>query len=155
MSPDPFCPPSRRACSYGQQIGIITGDNRQPLGVSCKYNFALSYILLPATGTINRAVIFKKFIDDIVLFSHDLDTTNEIQNLVSSTFEENQLEILFRRICTEESHEQLRMEFLDLEHQIDRKSVAVFFTRYYTKPTALDRTFFEVNRIILLQYLNQ
>ena len=58
-------------------------------------NITLHYILLPAADTINRAVIFKRFIDDIVWLSYDLDTTNEIQNLVSFTFEENKLEVLF------------------------------------------------------------
>ena len=104
-------------------------------------NITLHYILLPAADTINRAVIFKRFIDDIVWLSYNLDTTNEIQNLVSFTFEENKLEVLFRRICTEENQQQSRMEFLDVEHQIDRKSVAGFFTRDYTKPTAMERTF--------------
>ena len=33
------------------------------------------------------------------------------------------------------------MEFLDVEHQMDMKSVAGFFTRDYTKPTAMERTF--------------
>ena len=122
---------------YGQINGIITGDNHS---VSVA-NITLHYILLPAADTINRAVIFKRFIDDIVWLSYDLDTTNEIQNLVSFTFEENKLEVLFRRICTEENQQQSRMEFLDVEHQIDRKSVAGFFTRDYTKPTAMERTF--------------
>ena len=113
---------------YDQKSGIITGDNHS---VSVA-NITLHYILLPAADTINRAVIFKRFIDDIVWLSYDLDTTNEIQNLVSFTFEENELEVLFRRICTEENQQQSRMEFLDVEHQIDRKSVAGFFTRDYT-----------------------
>ena len=116
-------------------------------------NITLHYTLLPAADTINRAVIFKRFIDDIMWLSYDVDTTNEIQNLVSFTFEENKLEVLFRRICTEENQQQSRMEFLDVEHQIDSKSVAGFFEIILNLPQWSVLSFM-VNPITLLQYLN-
>ena len=47
---------------FTQSIGIVTGDNHS---VSLA-NITLHYVILPVSEIINQAVLFKRYIDDII-----------------------------------------------------------------------------------------
>ena len=50
---------------YKQSSGIVTGDNHSVSIAS----IAMHYVILPISDTLNEAVIFKRFIDDIIWLS--------------------------------------------------------------------------------------
>ena len=120
---------------FTQSIGIVTGDNHS---VSLA-NITLHYIILPVSEIINQAVLFKRYIDDIIWLSFGVDNTTKIKEALSRVFMENKLELSFRCVNTAELGSCL--EFLDVEHKIDNSHIGGFYTRDFVKPTALDRTF--------------
>ena len=120
---------------YHQSQGIITGDNNS---VSIA-NITLHYILLPTADILNKAVIFKRYIDDIMWISSTEVLTEHIEEELRTTFERNGLKLLFRRISASKPGEAL--EFLDVEHRICDKSTGGFYTTNFIKPTAVDRVF--------------
>ena len=120
---------------FTQDSGIITGDNHS---VSLA-NITLHYILYPAANIINQAVLFKRFIDDIIWISHGLKITKYIKDTLLNVFDKNNLQLTFRMINT--SEENSCLEFLDVEHTVKKNWNSGFYTRDYVKPTALDRTF--------------
>ena len=120
---------------FTQSIGIVTGNNHS---VSLA-NITLHYVILPVSEIINQAVLFKRYIDDIIWLSFGVDNTTKIKEALSRIFMENELELSFRYVNTAELGSCL--EFLDVEHKIDNSHFGGFYTRDFVKPTALDRTF--------------
>jgi hypothetical protein len=120
---------------YQQTNGIITGDNHS---VSVA-NIALHHVMLPVAETLRKAVLFKRYIDDIMWISKAERITNQLQETLSSTFQNNGLKLIFRRINTKQENSTL--EFLDVNHVINAQSSAGFYTTNYVKPTALNRAF--------------
>ena len=120
---------------FNQPEGIITGDNDS---VSLA-NLALHFILLPISEKLNQAILFKRYIDDIIWISKSEKLTSEIQDTLTRTFNQNQLKLTFRKVGTREYGK--RVEFLDVDHCIDPASNGGFFTTNYIKPTAIDRVF--------------
>ena len=120
---------------YTQKTGIITGDNHS---VSLA-NITLHYVILPISDVLNRSILFKRFIDDIIWLSYGVETTLEIKNCLLKSFQDNNLDLTFRMINTADSGSTL--EFLDVEHKIDSSYSCGFFTKNFIKPTATNRLF--------------
>ena len=120
---------------YNQSQGIITGDNDS---VSLA-NIALHYIIRPIAKTLNLAVLFRRYIDDIMWFSVSEELTNKIKQQISTTFKNNGLNLIFRSINTDDTNSSL--EFLDVDHIICQNTKGGFYTKNYIKPTALERVF--------------
>ena len=112
---------------YIQKTAIITGDNHS---VSLA-NITLHYVILPISDVLNKSILFKRFIDDIIWLSYGVETTLQIKNCLLKTFHDNNLDLTFRMINTADSGSTL--EFLDVEHK--------FFTKNFIKPTATNRLF--------------
>ena len=119
---------------YTQETGIITGDNHS---VSLA-NITLHYIILPISDILNKSILFKHFIDDIIWLSYDVETTLQIKNCLFKTFQDN-LDLTFRMINTVDSGTSL--EFLDVEQKIDSSYSCGFFTKNFIKPTATNHLF--------------
>ena len=113
-----------------KKTGIITGDNHS---VSLA-NITLHYIILPIHDILNKSILFKSFIDDIIWLSYGVETTLEIKNCLLETFQDNKLDLTFRMINTGDSGSTL--EFLDVEHKIVSSYSCGFFTKSFIKPTA-------------------
>ena len=120
---------------YNQIDGIVTGDNHS---VSIA-NITLHYITLPIADLINKTVVYKRYIDDIMWISESEEYTQELQNALWKTFHENGLHLTFRKISTEEPNKTL--EFLDVNHIVDAQSPGGFYTCDFIKPTATNRLF--------------
>ena len=60
---------------YKQINSIVTGDNNS---VSIA-NIALHHVLLQIAPTLKTAIIFKRYIDDIIFISQTEETTNKIK----------------------------------------------------------------------------
>ena len=120
---------------YNQTGGIITGDNDS---VSLA-NLALHYMLLPISEKLNKTILFKRYIDDIIWISKSQKLTMDIQTTLNTIFVQNDLHLTFRKIGTQEHGKTL--EFLDVDHCIDPNSKGGFFTKNFIKPTAIDRVF--------------
>ncbi|MEC8567829.1 MAG: reverse transcriptase domain-containing protein, partial [Pseudomonadota bacterium] len=120
---------------YHQTEGIITGDNHS---VSMA-NIALHHIMLPIHQTLSKAVLFKRYIDDIVWISESEELMDQIQTEILEAFRKNGLRLTFRQINTEETNNTL--EFLDVNHVIDPGCTAGFRTINFVKPTAVGRLF--------------
>ena len=120
---------------FNQPEGIITRDNDS---VSLA-NLAVHFILLPISEKLNQAILFKRYIDDIIWISKSEELTSEIQDTLTRTFNQNQLKLTFRKVGTREYGN--KVEFLDVDHCIDPASSGGFFTTNYIKPTAIDRVF--------------
>ena len=120
---------------YHQTKGIITGDNNS---VSIA-NITLHYLLLPISNLLNKTIIFKRYIDDIMWISKSEELTNSIQSELVDTFDKNELKLVIRKINTTEDNKTL--EFLDVNHIICNSSQGGFFTSNFVKPTAVNRVF--------------
>ncbi|MEC8568507.1 MAG: hypothetical protein VXY56_09560, partial [Pseudomonadota bacterium] len=77
---------------YNQPEGIITGDNNSVTLA----NIALHYVVLPISGILNKAIIFKRYIDDIIWISES-EITSTIQDALTSTFNASGLQLTFRK----------------------------------------------------------
>ena len=120
---------------YTQKTGIITGDNHS---VSLA-NITLHYVILPISDILNKSILLKRFIDDIIWLSYGVETTLEIKNGLLETFQDSKLDLTFRMINTADSDSTL--EFLDVEHKIDSSYSSGFLTKNFIKPTATNRLF--------------
>ena len=101
---------------FKQNTGIVTGDNHS---VSIA-NITLHFVLLPISDTINKAELFKRYIDDIIWLSYGQEITNNIQDALITAFGNASLELTFRSIQTGGfSKTDNKMEFLDVEHEIN------------------------------------
>ena len=99
----------------------------------------MHHIILPIAKTVNKSILFRRFIDDIIWFSRSKELTDEVQEQLSKTFNDNGLKLLFRRVSTQEQGKEL--EFLDVNHRVCNKAIGGFYTTDYMKPTARERVF--------------
>ena len=120
---------------YTHKTGIITGDNHS---VSLT-NITLHYVILSISDILNKSILFKRFIDDIIWLSYGVKTTLEIKYCLFQTFQDNKLDLTFRIINTADSGSTL--EFLDVEHKIDSSYSCGFFTKNFIKLMASNRLF--------------
>ena len=120
---------------YKQNKGIVTGDNHS---VSIA-NISLHFIIRPISKILNKAVIFKRYIDDIIWITNAQQTNLLIQDSLSTTFKNNGLKLSFQTINTDLQGNTL--EFLDVNHVVDPNSTAGFYTTDFTKPTATNSLF--------------
>jgi len=112
---------------YRHNDEIITGDNHS---VSLA-NISLHYVIFSIAKILNKAVILKCFIDNIIWLSIGTNTTNEIQCALESAFKTNGLELTHREIQT--SKLGASVEFLDMEHVIDTNLVAGFYMKDFVQ----------------------
>ena len=74
---------------YVQKNGIVTGDNHS---VSIA-NICMHYILLPLAKVLNKTVVFKRYIDDIIWLSYNYSTTTKIKELLQAQFNDFNLQL--------------------------------------------------------------
>ena len=121
---------------YSQKQGIITGDNDS---VSIA-NIAMRYVMLTAPQVLQLCELAKRFIDDIMLiFFGTLQEAEELKSQLVQAFEREGLKLIFRHVHAES--EQKEVEFLDVNHIIDKDDPAYFITKDFVKPTAIGRVF--------------
>ena len=119
---------------YKQSNGIITGDNHS---VSLA-NIAMHFAITPAFPTLKRAVIYKRFIDDIIFIAIGENSTHNIIKAIENSLGKVGLQIttkLFNTKCSDQ-----KIEFLDVLHKNSSDSPSKFVTCNHVKKTALDRT---------------
>ena len=111
---------------YTQKTGTITGDNHS---ISLA-KITLHYVILFISDILNKSILFKRFIDDIIRLSYSVETTLEIKNCLLKTFQNNKLDLTFRMINTADSGSTL--EFLGVEHKTDSSySCDVFYKKFH------------------------
>ena len=120
---------------FKQANGIITGDNHS---VSIA-NITMHYIIWPIAKHLEKNILFKRFIDDIIWLSYGDSNTHFIRQSLEKTFQEHDVELTFRSVNTQEPNS--RVEFLDVEHVTQSDASGGLITRDFVKPTALDRCF--------------
>ena len=120
---------------YVQKNGIVIGDNHS---VSIA-NIFMHYILLPLAKVLNKTVVFKRYIDDIIWLSYNYSTTTKIKELLQAQFSDFNLQLVFNSIYTENMDNKL--EFLDVLHVTTLNATGGFITKNFIKSTAKDRCF--------------
>ena len=98
----------------------------------------MHFVLLLISETLNKASIFKRFIDDIVWIASNPNNHSIIKTLTVE-FAKHYLKLLFKQIDTSEPDRQL--EFLDVLRVIDQTAKGRFITKNLTKKTAQNRCF--------------
>ena len=94
---------------------------------------------MPIATTIKTTKLFKRYIDDNIFLSETLDVTDNVKRQLNCAFEEHNLKLVFRQISTKNDGEEL--EFLDVNHVIDKTEISGFYVKNYIKPTAKNRVF--------------
>ena len=120
---------------YKQSNGIITGDNHS---VSLA-NIAMHFATTPAFPILKKAVIYKRFIDNIIFIAIGENSTQNIIKAIENSLGKVGLQITTKLFNTKCSDQQV--EFLDVLHKHSSDSPFKFVTSNYVKKTALDRTF--------------
>ena len=120
---------------YKQSNGIITGDNHS---VSLA-NIAMHFATTPAFPILKKAVIYKRFIYDIIFIAIGENSTQNIIKAIENSLGKVGLQITTKLFNTKCSDQQV--EFLDVLHKHSSDSPFKFVTSNYVKKTALDRTF--------------
>ena len=119
---------------YTQTNGIITGDNHS---VSLA-NIAMHFVLLPISETLNKAPIFKHFINDIVWIASN-PNNYLIKKALTEEFAKHDLKLVLKQINTSEPYRQL--EFLNVLNVTDQTAIGGFITKNCTKKTTQNRCF--------------
>ena len=120
---------------YKQSNGIIIGDNHS---VSLA-NIAMHFATTPAFPILKKAVIYKRFIDDIIFIAIGENSTQNIIKAIENSLGKVGLQMITKLFNTKCSDQQV--EFLDVLHKHSSDSPFKFVTSNYVKKTALDRTF--------------
>ena len=120
---------------YKQSNRIITCDNHS---VSLA-NIAMHFATTLAFPTLKKAVIYKRFIDDIIFIAIGENSTQNIIKAIENSLGNVGLHITTKLFNTKCSDQQV--EFLDVLHKHSSDSPFKFVTSNYVKKTALDRTF--------------
>ena len=102
-------------------------------------NIALHHVIMPIATTIKTTKLFKRYIDDIVFLSETLDVIDNIKRRLKCAFEEHNLKLVFKETSTKNDDDEL--EFLDVNHVIDKTEIGGFYVKNYIKPTAKIRVF--------------
>ena len=120
---------------YKQAKGIITGDNNS---VSLA-NISLHFIVQDIPEIAKHAVIFQRFIDDIIYITREEDHNETIKKALVKNFKDYELDLTFREVSTGGYEQQV--EFLDVLHVTDENSPHGFYTKDFIKPTAVGHQF--------------
>ena len=124
---------------YKQRNGIITGDNHS---VSLA-NIARHFATTPAFPTLKKAVIYKRFIDDIIFIAIEENSTKNIIKAIENNLGKVGLQIttkLFNTKCSDQQD-----EFLDVLHKHSSNSPFKFVTCNYVKKNCLSQHFYKWN----------
>ena len=119
---------------YWQSNGIIIGDNHS---VSLA-NIAMHFVLLPISETLNKAPIFKRFIDNIVWIASN-QNNYWITKVLTEEFAKHDLKLVFKQIDTSEPDRQLK--FLNVLHVTDQTAKGGFITKNFTTKASQNRYF--------------
>ena len=95
---------------------------------------------------LNKTVVFKRYIDDIIWLSYNYSTTTKIKELLQAQFNDFNLQLVFNSTNTENMNNEL--EFLDVLHVTTLNAKGRFITKNFIKSTAKD-VFSMAHRIIL------
>ena len=82
---------------YVQKNGIVSGDNHS---VSIA-NICMRYILLPLAKVLNKTVVFRKYIDDIIWLSYNYSTTTKIKEPLQAQFNDFNLQLVLTVLTLE------------------------------------------------------
>ena len=93
----------------------------------------MHFVLLPLSETLNKASIFKRFIDVIVWIASN-PNNHLIIKALAVEFAKHDLKLLFQQIDTLEPDTQL--ELLDVLHVTDQTANGGFITKNFSKKTA-------------------
>ena len=92
-----------------------------------------------AFPTLKKAVIYKRFIDDIIFIAIGENSTQNIIKAIENSLGKVGLQITTKLFNTKCSDQQVK--FLDVLHKHSSDSPFKFVMSNYVKKTALDRTF--------------
>ena len=121
---------------YQQDTGIVTGDNNS---VSMA-NIGLHYVVKGIPEINKYTTLFQRYIDDIMYFSEEKEHCIMMKQTLTDNFNKYGLKLTFREIYTGNAAN-CEIEFLDVLHVSDPSASKGFFTKDYTKPTAINQTF--------------
>ena len=93
-----------------------------------------SAVILPIANTIKTTKLFKPYINDIVFLPETIEITDNVKRRLKCLFEEHNLKLIFREVCTKTDCDEL--EFLDVNHVIDKTEKGGFCVKNYIKLTA-------------------
>ena len=96
---------------FKQANGIITGDNHS-VSIANITMLLGHYVTWPIAKHLEKNILFKRFIDDIIWLSYGDSNTDFIRQSLEKSFQEHNLELTFRSINTQEPNS--RVEFLDM-----------------------------------------
>ena len=119
-----------------QDNGIITGD----FHCVSLANIVCKYITSSIADCLKKSEIFRRFIDDIMYLAIGHTTNEDIKHHLEKAFGEHGLELEFREVSTEMENGTC-VEFLDVNHVIDKSKPCGFKTTDYKKPTAIHRRY--------------
>ena len=94
--------------------------------------YITSYRLL--LGVLREAVLFCRFIDDIIWIATSKLSNENIRQALTSAFVNSGLELTFHQACTADRKGEV--EFLDVNHCITTDDDFSFVTKDFVKPTA-------------------
>ena len=107
---------------YKQSNGIITGDNHSVSLV----NIAMHFATTSAFPTLKKAVIYKRFIDDIIFIAIRENSTQNIIKEIENTLGKVGLQMTTKLFNTKCSDQQV--EFLNVLHKHQEDSLSKFVT---------------------------
>ena len=99
----------------------------------------MHFATTPAFPILKKAVIYKRFIDDIIFIAIGENSTQNIIKAIENSLGKVGLQITTKLYNTKCSDQQV--EFLDVLHKHSSDSPFKFVTSNYVKKTALHRTF--------------
>ena len=103
-------------CNSDKDGKIIIVNFKNYNTIMEKANITLHNIIWPIAQFLQRTIIFKRFIDDIIWISQGEKLTNSVKEKLTSTFQEGGLKLIFRKISTNEPAGSC-VEFLDVNHR--------------------------------------
>ena len=94
---------------------------------------------MPLAKVLNKTVVIKRYIDDIIWLSYNYSTTTKIKELLHAQCNDFNLQLLFNSINTGKINNEL--EFLDVLHVTTVNAKGGFITKNFIESTAKDRCF--------------
>ena len=124
---------------YVQESGVVTGENNSV----ALANISLHFVVRKIPSINKYSLIFKRYIDDVIIITENPTHAQLIKEDLTKIFKNNQLELTFRQINTDEKGTEI--EFLDVLHCTDDSSTWGFKLKNFVKPTAVNSVFLNGN----------
>ena len=84
----------------------------------------MHHVLLPLANVLNETVIFKRYIDDIILLFYDYSSITKIKELLHDQLDDFNIPLVFNSINTEKTDNEL--EFFDVLHVASLNAKVLF-----------------------------